>query len=321
MNSIEAKKLNLPEIMSRLGYEPLRVKKNGNEYWYNSPFRNEKDASFHTSFLGGKWIWNDFADKGGTVIDFIMRHENYLKVSDALHFLDRMYSKGGYVGTSKNINKSSSFQKHITKEETEPNKELKFISATPIQNPLIISYLTKERGINRQICLEYLEEVKYKNLNNQKNYFAFGIKNQSDGYEIRVASDKYPFKSSLLQKDITLIKGYKSDDKEAEKALNIFEGMTDFLSTLTILKSQNLNGDSLILHSLSFYEKSVELIKEQGYSAVNTFLDNDKSGKEFTEQYKSDLGNIVITQNHRYKGFKDVNDLLQHEKLKNLRFV
>ena len=313
MNSIEAKKLNLPEIMSRLGYEPISIKKNGNEYWYNSPFRNEKDASFHTSFLGGKWIWNDFADKGGTVIDFIMRHENHLKVSDALNFLDGMYSKGGYVGTIRNINNSSSFQKHKSKEETEPNKELKFISATPIQNPLIISYLTKERGINRQVCLEYLEEVKYKNLNNQKNYFAFGIKNQSDGYEIRVASDKYPFKSSLLQKDITLIKGYKSDDKEAEKALNIFEGMTDFLSILTILKSKNLNGDSLILHSLSFYEKSVEIIREQGYSVVNTFLDNDKSGKEFTEQYKSDLGDIVTTQSYRYEDYKDVNEKLKSQ--------
>jgi DNA primase len=95
MNSFEAKKLNLPEIMSRLGHEPISIKKGGNEYWYNSPFRAEKDASFHTSYLGGKWIWNDFGDSGGTVIDFILRHENMTMVSDALKFLDDMYGNVG----------------------------------------------------------------------------------------------------------------------------------------------------------------------------------------------------------------------------------
>ena len=88
MNSEQAKKLSLPDIMSRLGYEPTEITKGGAEYWYCSPFRKEKEPSFHTSYLGGKWIWNDFADSGGTVIDFVMRHEGYTKVSDALRFLE-----------------------------------------------------------------------------------------------------------------------------------------------------------------------------------------------------------------------------------------
>ena len=60
MNSHQAKQIDLPNLMSRLGYEPTAIKKGGNEYWYRSPFRSEKDASFHTSYLGGKWIWKDF---------------------------------------------------------------------------------------------------------------------------------------------------------------------------------------------------------------------------------------------------------------------
>ena len=91
MNSEQAKKLSLPDILSRLGYEPISIKRGGFEYWYASPFRKEKEASFHTSYLGGKWIWNDFADSGGTVIDFIMRHERYNRVGDALKFLDNMF--------------------------------------------------------------------------------------------------------------------------------------------------------------------------------------------------------------------------------------
>ena len=67
MNSYQAKKLNLPEIMARLGYQPTKEAKGGIEYWYNSPFRAEKEASFHTTYKGGKWIWNDFGDTSSAV--------------------------------------------------------------------------------------------------------------------------------------------------------------------------------------------------------------------------------------------------------------
>jgi len=203
MNSQEAKKINLPDLMARLGYQPTAIRKNGNEYWYNSPFRSEKDASFHTSFLGGKWIWNDFGDKGGTVIDFVMRHENYLKVSDALQFLDR-FSGSVKTGNHNSFSSQQRRREFAPGANSETEKDLEFISAKKIQNPLIINYLTQERGIDKNIVLRYLEEVQYKNLNKQRTYFAFGIKNQSDGYEIRVASDKYPFKSALIKKDMAV---------------------------------------------------------------------------------------------------------------------
>ena len=164
MNSNEAKKLNLPQIMSRLGYEPVSVKKGGNEYWYNSPFRSEKDASFHTSFLGGKWIWNDFGDDGGTVIDFVMRHENLYSVSDALGFLDNLQNK---IGAKINNQPSFSFQQQgLKRSEFSESKELKFLSAKPIEHQVIFSYLTKERGIDRNLTLKHLQEIKYQNLNN-----------------------------------------------------------------------------------------------------------------------------------------------------------
>ena len=47
MNTLQAKQLNLPNLMASLGYQPTEVKKGGKEYWYKSPFRNEEDASFH----------------------------------------------------------------------------------------------------------------------------------------------------------------------------------------------------------------------------------------------------------------------------------
>jgi len=304
MNSYEAKKLNLPELMLRLGYEPTAIKKGGNEYWYNSPFRQEKDASFHTSFLGGKWIWNDFGDKGGTVIDFVMRHENYVSVSQALSFLDDMYSKG--------YKSSFSFQQQAFKNfspgaEVESERELEFLSAKPISNPLIVSYLTKERGLDKTVILKYLQEVKYKNLNNQKEYFAFGMVNQSDGYEIRVASDKYPFKSALKAKDITFIEGLKNNGR----SINVFEGMTDFLSLLTMKHTNNFSGDSLILHSTQLLDRAVDFIKQRNYDVINGFLDNDKSGREGTANLEAEFGGKVCPQNDLYQGYKDINAYLK----------
>lgn len=304
MNSFEAKKLNLPEIMARLGYQPTSTKKGGNEYWYNSPFRPEQDASFHTSYLGGKWIWNDFGDEGGTVIDFIMRHENYHAVSDALKFLDEIYQKGGSKLKSKPL---FSFQQQaFSRSEGATNKELEFISASLIQNPLILNYLTKERGIEKNIALKYLEEVKYKNLNSGKEYFAFGIKNQSGGYEIRVASDKYKFKSSLIEKDITLILGSNS------KIINVFEGMTDFLSLLTMMKTDRLSGDALLMHSLSSYKRTLEVIKAKTYKSVNLFLDNNQPGRDHTTAFIRDLGEGgVESYSNLFLPYIDINEALK----------
>ena len=303
MNSEQAKKLSLPDIMSRLGYQPISIKKNGFEYWYASPFRNEKEASFHTSFLGGKWIWNDFADSGGTVIDFVMRHENYSKVSEALNFLENMYQ--GKLFTKKlKTNKPKSAFSFQQQEE----KQLEFISANSIKNPRILAYLTKERGINQDLVKTYLSEIKYRNKATQKEYYAFGIKNRSEGYEIRVATDKYPFKSALITRDISIIPGFKSN-----KTVNIFEGMTDFLSLLTMMKTDNLAGDSILMHSLSSYGKTVDFIKTKEYSSINTFLDNNKSGKKHTEKFKEEFGSKVQNQSEVFLPHEDLNDMLREK--------
>lgn len=312
MNSHEAKKLNLPEIMLRLGYQPISVKKGGNEYWYNSPFRKEKDASFHTSFLGGKWIWNDFADRGGTVIDFIMRHENYTSVSDALAFLENMFGKAGMQSKSQ----PQFFFQQPTSQKQNPNadRELEFLSTKPIENPLIISYLTELRGINKQIALQYLEEVRYINLNNGKEYFAFGIRNESEGYEIRVASDKYPFKSALKKKDISYIKGTATNGE-----VNIFEGMTDFLALLTLEKKLNLEGDTIIMHSLATFERTVDFVKSNGYSSINTYLDNDRPGREFNSKFKAEFGDSMDSKSGLFGAYKDLADMVQHSMKGNLK--
>ena len=42
MNSGQAKKIDLPRFLLKLGFEPVKIVKEGAEFWYNSPFRTEK---------------------------------------------------------------------------------------------------------------------------------------------------------------------------------------------------------------------------------------------------------------------------------------
>ena len=127
----------------------------------------------------------------------------------------------------------------------------------------------------KTIARQYLKEVKYRNRESGKEYFAFGMENQSGGYEVRVASDKYPFKSALIKRDISVIRGCRKDSGIA----NVFEGMTDYLSLLTMMKTDQLAGDSIVMHSLASYDQTINFIKKVGYSNINTFLDNDRSGE------------------------------------------
>ena len=315
MNSSQAKQLSLPEIMSRLGYQPVKRRKNGCELWYVSPFRTEKEPSFVTSYLGGKWIWNDFGDIGGTVIDFVMRHENYTSVKETLAFLENMFQghlfekpKSRRVGDIDEPPTLFSFKQQHREavENFSADSDLEFLEATSIRNPIIYHYLEKERHIPRHLVDRYLVEVKYRNKKKGRDYFAFGMQNEGGGYEIRAASSQYSFKSALQGRDITLIRGKQSD----RQTVNLFEGMTDFLSLLVMMETENLSGDSIIMHSLSSFGRAEASIQREGYSIINSFLDNDKAGQEGTDRFREAFPGQLTSYSDRFAPHADLNAAL-----------
>lgn len=316
MNSDQAKKLSLPEIMSRLGHEPVKITKGGNEYWYRSPFRTEKEASFHTSFLGGKWIWNDFGDIGGTVIDFIMRHQNFTTVSEVLRFLSAMFDGplfdnpyrkrvGEVKASAPNL---FSFQQQAAPQALEifEDRQLEFINAHKIANPIIHTYL-EGRGIPPRLVDAYLLEIEYLNKGNKKTYFAFGMKNESGGYEIRAASDEYKFKSALIARDITVIRGTSPQ----RHYVSLFEGMTDFLSYLVLMSISKPSSDCIVLHSLSSFKRACEFIRGESYTHIHTYLDNNASGQQTTAKFAAEFGDIVSSESHLFASYTDLNDALR----------
>ena len=298
MNVEQAKQLSLPVLMSRLGYEPIKSVKGGYELWYQSPFRKEKEPSFHTSYLGGQWIWNDFADCGGTIIDFVLRHENMSRVSEALKFLSNFSN----IKPRKRQQRKDLFssQQHFSE------RQLEFIEAKEIEHPAILQYLIQTRKIDEQIAKRYFKEIWYRNKVSGKEYFGFGMQNQSGGWEVRSAQDEYPFKSALINRDITIIPGFKPHFK----FINIFEGMTDFVSLLTLMKTDQFPEDSIVLHSLSSLPKAIEHIEQHTIDTVYAYLDNNPSGKKGLETLISSLSMKVSNESSSFLPHEDLNDFL-----------
>ncbi len=90
MNSAQAKKIPLQEILAKLGLLPVKSFKGGEELAYLSPFRHEKEASLFVNIR--KNVWYDFGDIGGNALDFVIRYRN-TNVKGALEFLEQMFGK------------------------------------------------------------------------------------------------------------------------------------------------------------------------------------------------------------------------------------
>ncbi len=292
MNTAQAKKIPLKEILDRLGFEPVKNFKGGEELAYLSPFRKEAEPSLFVNIR--KNLWNDFGDIGGNALDFVIRYRN-TDVRGALEFLDGLFGRGG-VTTPKHI--ANSNQKPAIKENT-------FLLASSLtfgaSAQSLVNYITGERKINAEIARRYLKEVHFTNRETGKAYFAAGFENLSGGYEIRNPF----FKSSLGAKDMSLVKG-QGDVSEVW----IFEGFLDFLSKLTLLGSITAPADCLILNSVSYSEKAIQFIKSKTYIAIKGYLDNDRAGDEATLKLQAEFGNLFINSRTAYQGFKDLNNFL-----------
>src|SRR4051795_6727649 len=63
----QAKQVDLVEYLEELGYQPQRIR--NNDYWYLSPLRDEKTASFKVNAKLNAW-YDHGIGKGGNIIDF-----------------------------------------------------------------------------------------------------------------------------------------------------------------------------------------------------------------------------------------------------------
>lgn len=128
------------------------------------------------------------------------------------------------------------------------------------------------RGISLEAAKLHMKEVKAYNRKSKKHFFALGMKNEEDGYELR----NQHFKGCLGAKDITVIRGIDPSNH----GLHVFEGAFDFETVLTWNKGNPLKDDAYILHSVSNLNKLPPYLNGYGYKIAYTWMDNDKAGRK-----------------------------------------
>ena len=273
----EANNVDMVDYFSRLGFEPKRI--SGHQYWYLSPFREERTASFKINRNIN--CWYDFGEgKGGTLVDFGIR---YFKCS-VYEFLQQLFLSPASVLVSSN-------------NETKAEEKESLIEITDIKEISSLSLLNyfKERKIHTDIARIFCKEISFRM--NAKNYFAIGFKNDAGGYELRNSF----FKGSTHPKDITSI-------QNGAIKVNLFEGFFDFLSYQTMLqKSQCITEDYCVLNSLSFLDKTKQLIDH--YESCHVFFDRDKSGIKAIKALQ-EVNRDVKDESNLYRNHKDLNEWL-----------
>lgn len=276
----QAKEYDIVNYLSALGIEPVKVR--GNNYWYLSPLRDEKTASFKVQRKLNRWM--DFGDgKGGNLIDLAILYHN-CTVGEFLQLLQ-----------TKTLQPSN--QPIHLKEDTTEGKII-ILQSGPIQHPALFSYL-QHRRIPFPIAEKYCKEVHFELYS--KHYFSLGFQNDRDGFELRNVG----FKGSSSPKAITSV---ISGNPIAEAC--VFEGYFDFLSYLTLMPPYPIMAmDFFILNSLVFFEHAREVL--ESYNVVNLFLDNDPAGQKVTE-YALALNPCYHDQRLLYKNHEDLNKFHCH---------
>jgi hypothetical protein len=293
----QAKQIDMVDYLSSLNHHPQKVR--NQDFWYLSPLRQEKTASFKVNRTLN--VWFDFGfGKGGDIIDFSTMYHN-CTISDALRILSGFQNQpvlsfhpltvfGGPV--------VSSLRFAGEKKESTDSKIV--VQATrPLSANNLIGYLAK-RQILLEIANKYCQEVDF--ILYGKQHTVIGFANNSGGYELRSET----FKGSSSPKDITFI-----DNKTEQIA--VFEGLFSFLSFCTISGNQTAPlTNSMILNSLSFFDKSRDLMEK--HLRVHLLLDRDMAGKTHTQKALNWDRDKYIDRSEFYASHKDLNDWLIHDR-------
>ncbi len=287
LSCAEAKEIDLVDFLKQLGYLPNKIK--GDDYWFLSPFRNEKDSSFKVNRKFNVW-YDHGMGKGGNLIDFGLL---FYKVSVS-ELLEKL-----------NLNTFSFHQPigNISQKNNAGEKEkIKVINVRQSIAFLTLNEYLKARRIPLRIAEAFCKEIDFKLYD--KKHTAIGFKNNAGGYELR---NEY-FKGSSSPKDITLFK------HNVSKEILIFEGFFNFLSWQTINQKDillpKLQPNFIVLNSLSFFEKAKEVMEK--YPSIHLYLDLDTSGMKITKEALS-ISRKYIDESYKYKNHKDLNEYLMKE--------
>jgi len=292
MNAKQANQVSIKRYLESIGVGPAKSYKSYS--LYKSPYREDIRASMKVSHSENLWI--DYGDdnKGGTLIDLVLKIFSGITVAEAIKKIER----------SSNHSFSFHQQKSLLPIQSE-SKEKGSIRIEKIlnlgNNTAITDYLNS-RGIRVRTAKDYCKEL-YFTVGN-KQYFGIGNHNEK-GWSIR---NKY-WKGCTAQ-------GYSYFKRRYQK-LSVFEGIFDLLSYLELNNHTACQEDFIVLNSLINVRRAIFILGN--YKEVCLFLDHDRAGRKVTSQLTLCLPNCRDASNF-YNSHKDLNDYyLKKNKDKEIR--
>jgi hypothetical protein len=283
MNCNEANSIPIDMFLADLGIEPVKTRSHSK--WYLSPLRSERTASFKVDTKIN--LWYDYGiGAGGNLVTLGTRLSN-LSVSD---FLSQMSTH------------KLSIMVNMQPPIEAPVSDWKIVKVKEISHPALVAYL-KQRSVPLALANSFCSEVYY--ANDKQKYFAIGIKNDSDGYEVRNSV----FKGCIGKKDITTL--HKNPSRVA-----MFEGFIDFLSAHQLFDSVAKNT-IVILNSVTQLPKAIQRLEIMSPWKIDCYFNNDDSGRNCTRSLRQEFP-IARDFSASIIPFNDVNDFLRSRNAQNL---
>jgi DNA primase len=271
--------------LQSLGYEPAAIKKNGTDYWYLSPLRNECEPSFHVNRATNEWYDFPLA-AGGNMVDFCLRYYG-CSVGELLLKYDADFSLRGLP-----VFDSELYGLQVPRASKLVVTEVRNLYAYPLKNYL------HERSIPVSVANLVCKEVSYEI--SGRSYYGIGFKNDAGGWELRNKN----FKQSSSPKDITTL-------RFGAPSVQVFEGFMDFLSYRALHPYQEPGTtDFVVLNGAGMFERALPFLEH--HERVGLWLDRDVTGQAYT-QYAISLGSKYRDESGLYSRHKDLNDWLIHK--------
>ncbi len=293
-------------ILSDLGYRTDHTR--GNLYF--SPFRDERTPSFHVNDVDHKWC--DFGDvdsrgghPGGDTISLVERLLD-CNLPAALAYLERLSASPSIEAYKSEVLSASATKSGSSK-----------ICLTGVKNHVSLdalsNYGTYERHIPANILNKYCSQVnfylEYNNGERSRNRYSIGFPNIDGNWSLRspmkkggklstgsnytviAANGDFLFSDAdgKLRRGSATGTPFRPEDKAS--SVVVTEGFFDALSYLA-WKGITVPGDAdlVVLNSVTNTQRAMGFVLD--HERVVTYLDNDDTGRKFTELIANEVAQI-----------------------------
>lgn len=273
---------------------------------YFSPFRDEKNPSFHIK--RDENVWMDFGSgKGGNVLTLVNLLGG-IPLNECWDYVASILDGGiGLIPDGSPVQKPAPSSEKSSKIVIDKVRE-QFSSFA------LVRY-AQTRGIPRHILERYCRQVTYHlgaDVNRQYTVIGFPA---AQGWVLRSREDG-PYSKRCTGSSCTLL-GASGEPVQSPTCsrVEVFEGFFDFLSWLVLKDRTKPFSDICILNSVNNLSRGLEFICD--HQEVSCWMDNDQAGRKALDTLKQSVPNVRAHW-EEMGDCKDVNDLLESSLKKNV---